>query len=96
MSETPEFQVAMAPYLVAVGDSARLVVYRSEHVDKHAPAYQQIADYIIDHRMVLISTETTTHTDMVGHVEVTHWGTPEGRMQWLAYQQANTPEENNE
>ena len=90
MSETPSFQIAKAPYLVAVGDGNRLMVCRSEHVDTQAPAYQEIADYLTDHRMVLIETATITHTNMVGLVHQSHYGTPEARQLWLSRNQEST------
>ncbi|MCV7217148.1 hypothetical protein H7J51_17905 [Mycobacterium crocinum] len=89
MSE-PSFQVALAPYLVAVGDGARLRVYRSLAVSAEAPAYKPVADYIEENGMVLVSSETGRHDGMFGRTEQSHYATPEARMLWLA----TTEEEN--
>lgn len=90
MSEYP-FNVAVAldtdpdhALLVAVGDGARLQVYRSLAVSPQAPAYKPVADYIADNRMVLISSGTGPQEGMKGRVEHLHYGTPEARMLWLA------------
>uniref|UniRef100_A0AB39U1R9 Uncharacterized protein n=1 Tax=Mycolicibacterium phage Alyssa1 TaxID=3240801 RepID=A0AB39U1R9_9CAUD len=83
MSE-PSFQVALAPYLVAVGDGARLRVYRSLAVSTEAPAYQPVADYIEENGMVLVSAETGPYDGMFGRTEQSHYATPEARMLWLA------------
>lgn len=73
MTEGITLQVALAPYLVAVGDDNRLVVYRSEHVPTSAPAYQQIYDHIIDNRMQVVASEMTEHRDMAGRIQFSQW-----------------------
>lgn len=77
------FEVAQAPYLVAVGDGARLRVYRSLAVGVDSPAYQPVRQYITDNGMVLVSTETGPYDGMFGRTEQSHYATPEARMLWL-------------
>jgi hypothetical protein len=84
------FEIGKAPYLVAVGDGARLLVYRSHAVSKESPAYREVSDYIREHRMVLISAENSSCDGMLGQTECSHYATPEARMLWLS----THPEEN--
>lgn len=78
-----QFQVAQPPHLVAVGDGARLRVYRSLGVSVDSPAYQPVRQYIADNGMVLVSTETGPYEGMFGRTEQSHYATPEARMLWL-------------
>lgn len=87
---SPSFQVALAPYLVAVGDGARLMVYRSAVMQDTDPACEYVADYIRDHGMVLVSTETGLYDGMFGNTEQSHYATPEARIRWLDTYQENT------
>lgn len=86
----PSFTVALAPYLVAVGDGDRLRVYRSVVMQDTDPAVEYVRSYIAEHGMVLVSTETGPYDGMFGNTEQSHYGTPEARRLWLA-----TTEESN-
>jgi hypothetical protein len=87
---TDLFQVALAPYLVAVGDEERLRVYRSAVMQDTDPAVEYVNAYIDNHGMVLISTETGPFEGMFGNTEQSHHGTPEARALWYE----THPEEN--
>lgn len=84
------FEVALAPYLVAVGDGSRLLVYRSAVMRDQDPACQYVAGYIRDTGMVLVSSETGIYEGMFGSTEQSRYATPEARHLWPATEETNT------
>ena len=90
MSEYP-FQVALAPYLIAVGDEHRLLVHRSRVMNDSDPAVEYVADYIEATGMALVSTETGLVDGMFGLTETARYAaTPEGFAAWASH--TNTEE----
>lgn len=67
------------PFLTAAGDGAQLLVSRSLVVSTASEQYRPVADYIRDHGMVLVETETGRESGMYGRVEQSHWAIPELR-----------------
>lgn len=74
-----ELWIAKAPYLVACGDDSEILVYRSYSVSKGDDAYLPVSEYIREHGLVMVSTETVREDRMLGRVERTHYATPERR-----------------
>lgn len=71
------FEVALAPYLVAVGDRVQLRVHRSVVMQDTDPAVEHVNRYIRDCGMVLDSTETGLVDGMFGNTVQSRYATPE-------------------
>lgn len=64
---------AQPPFLTAAGDGAQLLVSRSLVVSTESDQDRPVADYIRDHGMVLVETETGPEAGMYGRVEQSHY-----------------------
>jgi hypothetical protein len=84
------FEVALAPYLVAAGDRARILVYRSVVMQDTDPAVQQVNDYIRECGMVLVSTKAGLLEGMFGNTEQSRYARPEIRDFDLAIERYRT------
>lgn len=76
---TATFKVARPPFLVAVGDGVQLLVSRSLVVSTESDEYRRIADYIDEHRMVLVEREVGPEDGMHGTVEQSRYAIPDAR-----------------
>jgi len=70
---------ARPPFLLAVGDGIQLSVSRSLVVSTDSEGYQPVKDYISEHGMVLVATETGPEEGMYGQVEQSHYAIPDAR-----------------
>jgi hypothetical protein len=84
------FKLGRRPFLLAVGDGVQLLVSRSLVVSTELdPDYRRVADYIAEHRMVLVDREVGPEAGMYGSVEQSHYAVPDARNLLMQF-----PEEN--
>lgn len=77
---TDLFTVCEAPYVTAAGDGEQLTVARSLSCGVDDPRYRPVADYIRQHDLVLVETDTRLEPGMAGKCAVSHYATPQVRM----------------